>query len=628
MIKNGRLVLILMLLPIIGCDGGDNSIVLPTTYSISGAFTTEATGVNTLSPSALQLESQALQAVSPFSTCSDGYSYTIECRTVGAEPEAFRSDIENCSDARGFYTISQLPRNRTITCSLLRSGGVLIENLGEIFITAPTLSGESSTLTPSGGFTMDVLVTPEGRITGEVPEEHRDRIFSGSANSFFSENLNGIYTLTCDSELSDFFQNDPSLCPCLLAEEKLKTIYPSNSSTSSLAQCLQDQGQALGSQNQIVELNLYRGFFATEIPHQDIVIPANLPFQAASLWRAPGGLSTRGAGGEGASDRDGLFNWNTGGPENPVTSVEWTSGETVSVDGSLINLPDLSLIHSSSDPNQFSHDDWISWVTAVLESAEAAGIDCTQGPQGSSGVVIDDFVDSGKITNIPCANEILQKIGGSSGVLPRVEIRPFCDGQGCRLSSNANDIPAPYYFSEITNNARLFFENHRLSYPVLWQSSDDYSASGTNVSPDLGNRLGGTGLSPNQRILFSHLSTFAGGGSFQTRTDNRVQFECRSDTPTESFHVQNAACPLSSLFYSLDCYVSEQTSIRLLSELTPLESIFQVTRSVVSANLLAYDTSSDLPTRVVPLDATAISLCRSKIGEDSGATFPVQWIKN
>gem|GEM_PF-3021454 len=614
------------LLTIVSCGGGTPELVLPTTYDISGEFfTNSAEGFTTNS---FDRYSKNLKQDLPLppSPCIDGFFYSVTCTTLGENPESFRSSVFNCSGESGGYGLSGLPRQQPIICSISRSSPDSLneERIGNVLIPAPTLSGETETLTPGGNFNMDIRLQGSGRILGTIPEEQRANFRSTLEPSFFSESINGIYDISCASAFSEFFPKQEGQCSCLLNTIDVSAQYPPVNGSSSLRLCLEDNGRLLSSSNRLVELNIYSGQFTAEIPNGSQPIAIDTSFNAVSLWQAPSGVSARATGGEGASDLGGLINWNTGG-QNPTTPVNWSSSETVTVGSASISTPDLSSI--GNDFNQFSHDQWMQWIGSLVEAAETAGFNCTQGPLGSEGVISNDYSENAVVTNIPCANEILEAMANSRRNIPKVQIQPFCDSNGCRLTSNPIESNAPYYSPSIINLARLSFPSHRLDYPQVWQSTDNYSLTGTTINPVIGFG-GGIGVSPGQRLAFSHMNTFANGASFQRTAESRLRFQCIDTTASEPHQIENQACALSSIFYGLTCTVVDQLSVRLIGNASPFESLFEVSTSVVAAELAGLDSNTTTPSPVAPIGTTAIELCRSKISGHGGALFPVRWTKN
>ncbi len=604
----------LLMLPIVlafaACDsgGGSGDGSSSTTYSISGTLDTGATASSlSTSNNTLDLESLAF-GLRARTACDDGQYYSVFCMTFTSPPVAAEGDV-TCAGTSGAFTVDGLPKGEPIYCVVRRypdATSTSGSNVGAIEIPTANLSGKSDTIVGNGNLQMAVTMNGNGQITAEVTGEQADSNNSNADSFFTAANANGTWTLACDNNNggSEF---SAGACKCFLGES-----FYGEGSYSNQDDCLNDPngpGDGISSAVSLdIDMYIHPVTTTTDVPTDGGTIPSGTNMKAISIWAA----GAKGSGGEGVTTLGGALNWANA---DATTAVDWSTGSVTIKDGSnadnTFTIPALP-----GDVNTMDHQDWVTWMQTVAAAAEGDTFDCTWGPASDAQTNNIDLD-----LNVECINQVMDALtaDGVGATIPRVHLRPYCDQNGCDISSDASDNADPsIYNANAFDHVRVEFDDWHLDYPQAWADSDDYSKTGVDIGPS----GDGIGVDPKSRFVFEPLQIHPNGAGFRQGHHGERHYQCISGAPGEG-QVQNAAC--TGNYWELVCYYTEQLAIKFIGESSPMDVIFDQVQSPVAGRLIEHGGSG--PQEQTPTGTNVIDMCETANGV-SGFTFFASGTKN
>ncbi|MCB9073343.1 MAG: hypothetical protein H6623_06950 [Bdellovibrionaceae bacterium] len=602
------------------CSSGGGGSTAASTYTLSGTLDPgqSSSSFEGMTPAskAVDLSFLGIHTLSR-TQCSDGYYYSVYCVSFSTPPVAAEGNVD-CTNG-GAFSVSGLPLSEPIGCFVRRydsDSSTTGTNVGAIEIPANNLNGSTDTIVSSGNVSLSVSIDSSGTITAQVQSGGSNIDTGGDTSTdsaFTASNMNGVWSLTCDSQ-NGGTNFTPGLCKCFLGEDAYSSHY------SNKEQCLNDPngaGAALtGTIGMGIGLYIHEATANTTIPlDNNGSIASGSTIKAISIWGTsgtPGNYVSLKTGGEGVTNLGGAITWSTS-PADPTTAIAWTSGSVTINDHQSHSV--TFTVPALSNANTKTHSQWMSWIASLVTAAEGGGFACSRGP--SDAYAHYTQTGTGLASNIECANEVLEALrDGSPYTLPRMYIHPFCNNNGCLISTDANDNANPYYSANAFNAAHLEFENWKLNYSTsAWASTDNNSS----VAPASGLDAG-IGVGPGSRFVFEPLITNAKGAGFKQRSENEQHYECGSGTPQNDWQVQDANCNVQSgEFYELVCHVAEELAIKFIGTSSPMDVVFNQLQTPVSARLIKHTGSGT--TEVTPATSGGvIALCKAKAGS-GGGTF-------
>lgn len=581
-------------------SGGDSN---STTYSISGTLDAGATA------SSLSADRKGWDVASMAfnlkarTACNDGQFYSVFCMTFTSPPVAAEGDV-SCTGSSGAFTVDGLPKGEPIFCVIRRYEDATATsgtNVGAIEIPTANLSGSSDTIVGDGNLTMAVTMGADGAITAEVTGDTSDGSNADVDNFFTPTNVNGTWRLACDND-NGGTQFSAGACKCFLGDN-----FYSEGGYSNQDECLADPNGPGNGITSAVTLDI--DMFIHPVTTNGVVstdggdIPDGTDMKAVSIWAA----GTKGAGGEGVTDLGGALVWDTT-VENPATAIAWTNAPVTIQDGADADIT-FTVPALPGDANTMDHEDWVTWMQSVAALAEGQNFDCTWGPSSNA---VDNNANLDQ--SVECINQVMNALTDESvnATVPRVELRPFCDQNGCDLTDDGADSgDSSIYNANAFDHVRVEFEDWHLDYnQTSWTDSDDYSQSGDDIGPS----SDGIGVSPKSRFVFEPLIIHPNGAGFRQGHHGERHYQCLSS----GGDVTNAACSSGTSYYELVCYYTEQLAIKFIGTASPMDVIFDSLTSPVSARLVEHGAGG--PQEIAPTGTNEIDMCEQALGV-SGFTF-------
>ncbi len=586
----------------------DDNDDVTTTYDISGNFDVgsyASFNAYKLNPPNL-LSAQARPAAR--TVCTDGFYYAVYCLSYSSPPVAAEGDVDCAGD--GAFTVEGLPKGAPVGCFVVRYESAVStdpETVGAIQIPASNINGSSDTLVTSGDVVLSVSIDDSGTISATVVSgELDDQGVSDTSTTFTSAAINGVWKLECNSNAGGN-EFSAGKCKCFLGEGFFAAAGYADDDA-----CFNDPNGSGAAITETVKFGIgmyiYNATANQDIPmgdnEDDGVIPNGTAIKAISIWGTTGSgpyTSLKGSGGEGVSDLGGALSWATT-PLNPTAAIAWTSGSvTIDDDDEEITFMLPSLTAKGRFALPATHAEWMTWIGATADAAQAAGFDCTYGPNDAAARTSGLFS-----LNNDCMNQVLQALRDKEDyILPRVEVRSYCDHEGCLVSSDIADALLEYYDADAQDYVHVELEGLHLDYPHPWTKVD---LSATTAEED------GIGLAPKARKVFEPLLSFPGGAGFRQHHHDERRFHCL----TSGGEVNNATCSSPSAHYELTCHYREELSIKFLGS-APFNVLFDQSQSVGYAELRSQ--TMEGMSVVNPTGTTALSMCKDKIGAGGGKFF-------
>lgn len=561
-----------------------------TTFAISGNISTGQTAASFSSQKmgAAEATAMSMNDVNAQATqCADGYYYSVYCVSY-SEPPVAATGAVTCGGANsGAFTVAGLPLNSEIGCFVRRSSdNTTYSTLGTIQIPTASLTGGTTSIVSQGNLQLAINLNTDGSITTQITGGGSNVASPINANLDTAQ-YTGFWLLNCDVNASGDLV-DPVKCKCQNGGEKLAAYQgggiknPSSLMDPETA-CKTDNASLVIPTNtqQYVEINMYKATPATPLLiDAGVTIPAGTAVPVISVWSASSGtVSSRGAGGEGASvtvkDKNNApvtLAWSSAQATNPiawVTSGTHALGNNISVDITTAQIAAaMPLVATTALA-------WKNWVSALYSNS--TGFTCTWG--------------TGGVTDAGCLAEFTERVlhDNRSVNLPSVRIERSCGNSGC---------------DAVVANSRVFVDGYRADYSAITPGT---STNAVNLTSE------GVSQQVRNRFVFEPFESSPTGGGFTQHEYRNRGFSCTSAVSGAQL-VSKPACNGTNGNF-VNCGLREETAIHFKpSSTTAMKIFFENRISVTYASLEKWNTG--LKTNGTFTDAMA--LCNSQFTASEG----------
>lgn len=589
-------VIIMSAMVLAGCGSSGGGSGTSSTYTLSGNMDQNASSSGISSSSLLRQFKDAIGLKSNSRTqCNDGFYYSVYCVSFSTPPVAAEGNVD-CTGG-GAFEVAGLPKGEAIGCFVRRYESATASSnqastVGAIQIPAANLNGSTEQMVSSGDVNLNVTISETGTISATVVSGTvNDSVDDSAASNFTPTNMNGVWALRCSTSGGSSTFTD-GLCKCFLGESQL-----AGAGYTDEKDCLADSNGPGAAITGSVEIGIGLYVYSASTNNSIDVgngqsIPSGSTINGISIWAAPGSpgsYTSLKTGGEGATNLGGDLTWSTT-PLDPTAAITWAT--SIDPDGAgpigAVTIPAVPAATAN-------HAAWISWAQTVTANADTAGWNCQTTANNPN-------------QHVWCMNEALDLIGDGQVVFPGVHIMPFCDQNGCVISTDTGEFTGNDGNANALKMARVEVEGLHFDHDGqgTWTTGSDYDA----LTPD----SDGIGIEPEARFVFEPLEFFPGGAGFRQGNHDERHYKCGATT----HEVQNSACSDAGDHFELKCHSREELAIKFLGDPTSgsVNVVFDQSESVGYAKLVRHTGSG--PQEISPNGTTAVEMCVAKRGGGGG----------